>query len=40
MLSCLEYEIQIEFCNRAKYYQEDSATEKRNYEVYAKLLGV
>lgn len=29
-----------EFCNRAKHYQEDSATEKRNYEVYSKLFGV
>lgn len=29
-----------EFCNRAKHYQEDSATEKRNYEVYAKLFGI
>ena len=29
-----------EFCKRAKYYQEDTGTEKRNYELYSKLFGV
>ena len=29
-----------EFCKRAKYYPEDTGTEKRNYELYSKLFGV
>lgn len=29
-----------EFCNRAKYYQEDAVTEKESYEVYAKIFGI
>ena len=29
-----------EFCKRAKYYQEDTGTEKRNYELYSKLFVV
>lgn len=29
-----------DFCKHSTYYKEDAGLEKKNYELYAKLLGI